>query len=213
MCDDRFAGLVEALVSYQSPGVFNQYRDVHPAHDLGGAAAIRVRNLCAYLAEFAEAGFVLLAEAAGYQGCRFSGIPMTSESQIAGSQALHWAKDDVYLRSGTRSTLWREPSATILWEALGRRMDCLIWNTVPWHPVGNRGPLSNRTPRRSEILAGLEVFQLLIEQFPAAKPVAIGRVAESALDSLGIESLYVRHPSHGGKPQFTAGIQALSRMQ
>lgn len=123
--------------------------------------------------------------------------------------ALHWAQRASYGRTSARNRLWREPSATILWKTLGQRMDCLIWNTVPWHPVGRRGPLSNRTPRRGEMLAGMRVLDQLLGLYPEAQPVAIGRVAERALVELGRNPLYVRHPAHGGKPHFMAGIQSL----
>ncbi len=205
----RFDSLVQQLVKYADGAVFNQYRDVHPMHDLPHAAAVRQQNLRAFLSRFDRVHYVLLAEAAGYQGCRFSGIPMTSEAQIVGPEALHWARNGGYERSSSRSTLWREPSATILWETLGERLDCLIWNTVPWHPVGKRGPLSNRTPLRAEIVAGLEVLECLLELAPTAQLVAVGRVAEKALVELGREPCYVRHPAHGGKPQFVSGIRAL----
>ena len=204
--DDR---LIEMLADHRSKGVFNQYRDVHPQHDLSDGAAIRRSNLRAYLAEFADVQYVLLAEAAGYQGCRFSGIPMTSEAQITGPDSLHWAQKARYSRSSAREHLWREPSATILWTTLGRRMDCLIWNTFPWHPVGKRGALSNRTPRRGEIAAGMHVLEHLVSLYPSAQLVAIGRVAEKALSELGMDPLYVRHPAHGGKPYFEAGIHSL----
>jgi hypothetical protein len=205
------AGLIQMLVDHQSDGLFNQYRESHPKHDVRDAAAIRLRNLRAFLAKFADVRYILLAEAAGYRGCRFSGIPMTSETQIAGPDALHWARRTRYSRSSAREKLWREPSATILWTTLGERMDCLIWNTVPWHPVGRRGPLSNRAPRRGEMLAGMRVLERLLGCHPAAQPIAVGRVAEKALKELGFDPPYVRHPAHGGKPHFEAGIRSLPR--
>jgi hypothetical protein len=152
---------------------------------------------------------ILLAEAAGYQGCRFSGIPMTSEDHLVGPEPVPWAAAGGYRRSSARDRLWREPSATILWETLGERMDCLIWNTFPWHPMGKRGPLSNRTPRAAEVQAGLPVLAAVRERYPGAQLVAIGRVAERTLQAQGIPTRYVRHPAHGGKNDFVAGINAL----
>ena len=51
--------------------------------DVPGAAAIRLANLRAYLAERAGADVVALGEAAGYQGMRWSGIAFTSERDLA----------------------------------------------------------------------------------------------------------------------------------
>jgi uracil-DNA glycosylase len=49
----------------------------------------------------------------------------------------------------------------------------------------------------------------LLALLPAAKPYAVGRVAQRALAALGLEVPYIRHPSHGGKRQFAAGLAAL----
>jgi len=202
--------LITLLTSYTGQDTFNQYRQTHPQHDLPAGPEIRLDNLRQFLHTFDDnVRYILLAEAAGYQGCRFSGVPMTSESHLMGVQQVHWASNGNYHRSSARQQLWREPSATILWETLGKRMDCFIWNTFPWHPMGKRGPLSNRTPRKSETLAGLEVLHCIMEQYPQARPVAIGRIAERTLRGLGFDPLYVRHPAHGGKPKFVAGIESL----
>lgn len=201
--------LVPLLASYRGDGVFNQYQEEHPEHDLPDAAEMRINNLRRYLDTFRGARHILLAEAAGYQGCRFSGVPMTSEAQLVEPAALHWARGQGYTRTSRRGRLWREPSATILWETLGDRMDCLVWNTFPWHPYGRRGPLSNRTPRKGEVAAGNEVLLHFLALFPEARPVAVGRVAERTLGRLGMKPGYIRHPSHGGKPQFAAGIESL----
>lgn len=202
--------LVALLTDYSGDkDSFNQYRDAHPEHDLADAPYIRQRNLAQFLTAFRQVRYILLAEAAGYQGCRFSGIPMTAEVQIVGPDAVHWARAGAYRRSSARHRLWREPSATILWQTLAKRMDCLIWNTFPWHPMGKRGPLSNRPPRRNEVSAGAAVLDLLRRIYPGAQPVAIGRVAERTLSELGINPLYIRHPAHGGKSHFVAGIRSL----
>jgi hypothetical protein len=201
--------ILAPLTAYQGEESFNPYRHSHPRYDLPHAPAIRQANLRRFLETFSAVRVILLAEAAGYQGCRFSGIPMTSEDHLVGLEPVHWAAGGGYHRSSTRDRLWREPSATILWETLGRRMDCLIWNTFPWHPMGKRGPLSNRTPRAAEIQAGLPVLAAIRERYPTTRLVAIGRVAERTLRGQGIETHYIRHPAHGGKNDFVAGINAL----
>jgi hypothetical protein len=201
--------ILDLLTAYEGDGAFNQYRQTHPSHDLPGAPEIRQANLRQFLETFTDVRTILLAEAAGYQGCRFSGIPMTSEDHLVGAEPVGWAAGVGYRRSSARDRLWREPSATILWEALGDRMDCLIWNTFPWHPMGKRGPLSNRTPRVPEVQAGLPVLHAIRERYPSARLVAIGRIAERTLRRQGIDTHYVRHPAHGGKNDFVAGINAL----
>jgi hypothetical protein len=200
--------LFDLLAAYEKPGVFNQYRDVHPGLDRPGAAAIRRHNLRRYLEAFAGARFVLVGEAAGYAGCRFSGIPFTCEAQWTGDQPLAWTADVDLARSSAASEPWTERSASMVWEILEGRPDCVLWNAFPWHPFEVGGPLSNRRPGR-DLWDGLEALKCLLSIFPAAEPYAVGRVAERALERIGVDAAYIRHPSHGGKKKFQAGVRAL----
>jgi hypothetical protein len=201
--------LYDLLVAYQGgEKIFNQYRAVHPELDRPDGAAVRGRNLRCYLQAFAGARFVLVGEAAGYAGCRFSGIPFTCETQLVGLDPLGWTRGWDLARSSRAESLWVERSATMVWEAFAGRRDCLLWNAFPWHPFGDRGPLSNRHPGR-QLEEGLEVLRCLLDLFPAARPYAVGRVAEGALAAIGVEAPYIRHPSHGGKRKFAAGVAAL----
>jgi len=200
--------LFHLLTAYRDDGAFNQYRDVHPELDRPDGARIRRRNLGQYLSAFAGARSVLVGEAAGYAGCRFSGIPFTCETQLVGTEPLPWTQGLVLKRSSRAETLWVERSATMVWETLGERRDVLLWNAFPWHPFGESGPLSNRHPGRN-LDAGLEVLRSVLALFPQARPYAIGRVAERALAELGVDAPYIRHPSRGGKARFVAGVAAL----
>jgi uracil-DNA glycosylase len=200
--------LIERLVDYSPAKAFNQYRQAHPDLDRPGATDIRIRNLRRYLHCFEGARVILVGEAAGYAGCRFSGIPFTCEAQIAGPAALPWTAGLGLQASSAQPSPWNEMSATVVWGALGNRRDCLLWNAFPWHPCGTAGPLSNCAPKR-KVQAGLEVLRTLLAMFPGARPVAVGRVAQRALTDLGICAPYVRHPSHGGRHAFEAGLAAL----
>jgi hypothetical protein len=202
--------LFDLLRTYRSTSSFNQYRDVHPNLDLPNGAEARCHNLRRYLETFADARFALVGEAAGYAGCRFSGIPFTCEEQLVGAEPLGWVgHGDGLARSSTGKTLWVERSAQIVWAVLGTRMDCVLWNAFPWHPFGETGPLSNRAPGR-DLCDGLEVLRCLLSLFPSARPYAVGRVAQRALEHIGMRSLYIRHPSHGGKRKFAEGVAALT---
>jgi hypothetical protein len=207
---DRLFDLLLALTGHGQ--VFNQYRDVHPDLDIPGGALLRRRNLRCYLEAFSGAQYILVGEAAGYAGCRFSGIPFTCESQLIGPQRLSWSREPDLAqklgRSSRAQTLWTERSATIVWEVLDERRDCLLWNAFPWHPLGARGSLSNGQPGR-DLREGMDVLSCLLALFPEARPYAVGRVAQRVLVTLGIEAPYIRHPSHGGKRQFAAGLAAL----
>jgi uracil-DNA glycosylase len=63
--------------------IFNQYRDSNDQVDVQDAAAIRTKNLRRYVAEATEtASILVVGEAAGPWGCRFSGVPFTGEKQL-----------------------------------------------------------------------------------------------------------------------------------
>ena len=211
--------LFKLLVAYHNPRAFNQYQDVDPDLDRAGGAAVHCQNLWAYLTTFADARFILVGEAAGYAGCRFSGIPFTCEAQLVGPERLAWTlsldRDPRHnrplARSSARETLWVERSATMVWEALEprNRHDCVLWNAFPWHPFGETGLLSNRPPGR-DLKDGLEVLRCLLSLFPAAQPYAVGRVAQRAMACIGVQAPYIRHPSHGGKRAFMTGVAGLA---
>jgi hypothetical protein len=220
MCDvivtntdlDRLLALLTAYSGGEN--TFNQYRDVDPELDRPHGAAVRCQNLRCYLETFAGARFVLVGEAAGYAGCRFSGIPFTCEAQIVAadpsshSRQLAWTLGKSLARSSRAKDPWVERSATMVWEALDGRRDCVLWNAYPWHPFDRSGPLSNRAPGR-DLKDGLSVLACLLSLFPAARPYAVGRVAQRALAAIGLQASYIRHPSRGGKQQFLAGVAAL----
>lgn len=201
--------LIELLTDYHSPRAFNQYREVHASHDRPRAAGVRRQNLRQYLEAFATARFLLVGEAAGYAGCRFSGIPFTCEAQLAGPQALSWTRVRNLARSSSAAAPWVERSARIVWQALDGRADCVLWNAFPWHPFGRNGPLSNLAPG-SELSAGFDALECVLSLFPSARPYAVGRVAERALQAVGVQTPYIRHPSHGGKRAFLQAVAELS---
>ena len=199
--------LFDLLAGFQGGGVLNQYRDVTTEFDLPHGAAIRRANLHRYLELFSGAAYVLVGEAAGYAGCRFSGLPFTGEAQLVGPECLPWACESGFAQSSTGQP-WRERSGTIVWQALGQRRDCVLWNAFPWHPCGAK-PLSNRRPRQAEMVQGRKVLVHFLSLFPGAQVYAIGRVSQRALGEIGVEARYIRHPSHGGKAAFERGVASL----
>ncbi len=196
----RVEALLTDLPRARIGATFNQYAEAGP-DDVPGAAAIRIANLRAYLAERADADIVALGEAAGYQGMRWSGIAFTSERDLA-----RWG--DPY-RATCAARRWSEPSGTIVHRVLGelgaeRRV--ILWNTVPTHPHRPGEPLSNRRPAVGEVQAGAEFARRLIELVQPRVVVAVGRIAESVL---GEGATYVRHPANGGGAAFAEGMRAI----
>jgi hypothetical protein len=157
---------------------------------------------------------VLLGEALGYRGGRFSGIAFTGERQLAGPEnvRLPWtAEAGAPLRATSRNpNLWLEPSGTVVWGALGgRAAGVLLWNTFPWHPPAPRGPLSNRTPERGLLAANRGVLEQLLAAVGAVPVLAVGRTAQAALAELGVAAPALRHPAHGGAGLFRSQLAGL----
>ncbi len=209
----KYDQLFRLLTQYAgSSEAFNQYRDVHPVLDQPDGAEVRCQNLQCYLESFDQRSgvrFVLVGEAAGYAGCRFSGIPFTGEAQLAGPGRLSWTIGKKLARSSTADNPWAERSAKMVWQALGERRDCVLWNAFPWHPFEPSGPLTNRAPGK-DLYHGHQVLECLLALYPDAQPYAIGRVAQRTLMAIGVDAQYIRHPSRGGKAKFVAGVAALT---
>jgi hypothetical protein len=196
------------LLDYAAADTFNPWTqgsdDDVPS--VNGPAA-RCRRLQAHLATRAEQ--VLIGEASGYQGCRMTGIPFTSERLVMAEQIPRVAPPGA--RLSTRRLPWSEPSATVVWSTLhelGIAGRTVLWNAFPWHPHRPQQPLSNRTPTRPERVLGLVVLEGLLAEFPRARLFAVGRHAEEALREIGRSATALRHPSMGGATRFRQSLRA-----
>lgn len=207
--DEALITLLDLLRTTAPPGIVNQFAHGDPALDHPDGPARRRQNLALYLRRFQDARYLLCGEAAGYNGARFSGITLCDEEKLAGPRPLPWAGATNGYRRGSRDDhpLHRELSASVVWKALGDRTDVALWNTVPWHPAGPNGPLTNRPPTPAERAAGqLLLRHVLTHLFPGARPLAVGRVAQTALHGLGYDAPYLRHPAQGGAALFRQGL-------
>ena len=81
----KIENFMQALKEYQSPLVFNPWRDYDPKCDISSdAPVIRAANLTRYLQLRQKAHYLFIAEGLGYQGGHFSGMAMTSERILLG---------------------------------------------------------------------------------------------------------------------------------
>jgi uracil DNA glycosylase superfamily protein len=193
------------------PGVVNPYREAFPELDGPAAARRRRENLEAYLECVGVPRLVLIGEALGFRGGRFSGIAFTSERQLAGpaDRRLPWAGSPPFRATSRNPALFLEPSGSVVWDALGgQARGALVWNAFPWHPFGVKGPLSNRTPERNVVAANLHVLERLLAEVDGARVLAVGRTAQGALAALGVEAPALRHPAHGGADVFRRQLRA-----
>ncbi|MEO6184740.1 MAG: uracil-DNA glycosylase [Steroidobacteraceae bacterium] len=200
-----FLGIVKSATGEH---VFNPWLHHDPTTDLARTATQhRLARLSAHLST--NARFVLIGEAAGYQGCKVSGIPFTSERLILESRIPRISTDAKRLTSRARP--WSEPSATTVWNtlhSLGIASETILWNAFPWHPHKPGVLHSNRTPTPTERMAGVAVLKQLLDLFPQAQVFAVGRNAEWSLAHLGRDAAPLRHPSMGGARKFAQQLSA-----
>ena len=178
--------------------------------------AIRRENLRLYLRALAGRGasVLLLLEAPGYRGCRLTGVPVTSRKVLLGGipELKLFGRESGYqdVSDPGFERVYGEQSATILWSTLAELKALpVIWNTYPFHPQKAGQPLSNRRPRRAEIELGGYYLRRLLDMWQFEQIIAVGRVAQEALLAQGLDCQMVRHPAHGGKKDFVAGLTAL----
>jgi uracil-DNA glycosylase len=195
------------LKQHRADNVFNPWTERNTLDDTGSnGPQARCRRLAAHLA--IEPARVLIGEASGYQGCRISGIPFTSERLI--NEGLIPRVGAEPARLSTRRIPWSEPSATIVWSTLhelGIADSSVLWNAFPWHPFIGGESHSNRTPTRIECAQGLPVLQALLSAFPRARLFAVGRQAERALLAIGRPAQALRHPAMGGATRFRHALK------
>lgn len=158
---------------------------------------------------------VLIGEAAGYQGCRFTGMAFTSERLILEGK-IPRIGSELSGRISARHRPWSEPSATIVWltlDELNVSDSTVLFNAVPWHPEGSKGPLSNRRPTAAEKEAGAPFLKRFLRFFPGVPVAALGNIASETLLVLGVAHHKVRHPAYGGAVKFREGLRILLKGQ
>ncbi|HEV8554641.1 MAG TPA: uracil-DNA glycosylase [Casimicrobiaceae bacterium] len=205
--------------------VFNPWWQVDTDNDIDRQAPrIRRQQLRAYLSErIDKARLALIGEALSYRGGHFTGIAMTSERILLGGKT-DGGIEPRHVLSGLlpRRTSkpqknprgFAEPTASIIWSVLlelglpGDRF--VLWNAFPWHSFDPRaGLLSNRTPTKAELAAGMPVLDAFLDLFPCECVVAVGRLAQSQLGGLSASVECVRHPASGGAALFRKQIGAI----
>jgi hypothetical protein len=200
-----------SLFRTPGPDVFNPWTDHDSSTDIGAKAPLERRErLKAHLSTAAR--YLLIGEAAGYQGCKVSGIAFTSERLILAGEVPRVSAHAHRLTIRVRP--WSEPSATTVWSTL-QDLDIaehtILWNGFPWHPHKPGNLHSNRTPTLTERQLGLPVLRDLLRALPDARIFAVGRNAEWSLRSIGREATSLRHPSMGGAREFRSQLAAALR--
>lgn len=199
---------------------FNPYHDCLPELELPQAQHLRRENLHNYLAHFrVTPTLLILGEAPGWRGCRFTGVPFTSEAQLTSAELPFTGKRTSLRRatSGMASSAdsqapasaggYREASASIFWRSLAiYSQKFLVWNVFPFHPHQPGNPRSNRKPGVKETDLQVPYLLLLIDYLKPTRILAVGKFAQFTLNRLTIPCQPIRHPSHGGARLFNKQV-------
>lgn len=219
LTDLKIQEFLNKLEKTPAGDLFNPWFQSDEQHDCTSKAPeIRRNQLRAYLRQrLGGPRYLFIAEAVGYQGCHFSGIPMTSERILLGyHESVHDISPDQVVRDftpqrtskpGLKKKGMTEPTATIIWKALNTLdidpYSTVFWNALAWHPYDpDEGFLSNRTPRSNELEAGLPVLKEFLHLFDGSVIIAVGRKCEKCLNMLDLPYYPVRHPANGGARKF-----------
>lgn len=191
------------------PELFNPWADSHAMDLTRDGPSQKVMRLAAHLD--CQPKYIVAGEALSASGGVFCGIAFTSEKLLLDGIVPR-------VRIAGRLTKGESPfaelSAAIVWRCLHALQiaECtVLWNALQMHPYSETRPI--RTPSREEFEMGKPAMHLLIEAFPAAKIVAVGRKAEGVLKDMGVQLAgAVRHPANGGARLFATGLEELVRL-
>ncbi len=194
-------GLIERL-RVAPPTLNNQYTVTYVEETPFEGAGIRCRNIAKYYQRRAGAGVLIVSQAPGHLGGRWSGIPLTDTDSIASGRL-----GEDYEFSLIRS----EPSSEAVREGLGSHWgDVFLWSVVPWHPAG-RCLDSNRKPSQIEVSAGIEVLRYVLAHREFRAVAALGEVASGALNRLHVRHRVLPHPFYAGRDACIEGVRAYVR--
>lgn len=204
--------LLSSILDYKAPNTFNPWSQQCEFDAIPNACEGRLERLSAHLSNNSVRA-ILVGEAAGYQGCRYSGVTFTSErllleGAIPGIPAIE-------KRLTLRKLPFSEPSATIVWgilKELNIAENVVMWNAFPWHPMKENQMHSNRTPTNKELQSGLPVLDLLLQHFHGVPVISVGKKSTHTLTNLGVKiEAEVRHPAMGGANKFREGMRKIMR--
>jgi len=191
------------------PGLFNPWRDWCDFDTRANGPTRKLERLAAHLS--CQPYFIICGEAAGHLGCRHSGIAFTSERLLVDRAIPRVGPVKARLTKSKLSL--SEPSATVVWRTLyelniAERV--VLWNALPLHPHAKGNVRTNRTPNSAELSIGTPALRLLIDAFPRAKVIPVGKKAEGLLQAMGVGAEpALRHPAYGGAAAFSKGLSTL----
>ena len=205
-----FGGFIERVAERSFGAAFPMFREADPALERAEGPALRRANATAYLdARAGRAPLLLVGEAMGYAGGRFSGIAFTAERTLLG-----WGTP--FEATSLRPEGWAEQSGTIVHgalAALGIAGDTVLWNVAGASAPPGRAALEpharSRRAARGRGGAGRA------DRAPGAARHDRRRAQRRARAGRARPALSrsVRHPANGGATAFRSGLAGLFRLR
>lgn len=196
------------LLPFNQSNLFNPWVESCEHQAVSNTPEQRILRLGQHLDT--DAKLILVGEAPGFRGARYSGVPFTSERLLMEGAI---PRIQATGRLTTRETSFTEPSATIVWKALyklGLAETTVLWNALQLHPHRPGDIWTNRTPTDIELGWGRPALAALLAHFPKAQVVAVGKKSELLLERMGLPvNACIRHPANGGGPEFNRGLEEL----
>jgi hypothetical protein len=203
-----------------TPLLFNPYNSPKDELSIQKGDEIRKENLRKYLECFKKKpSYLVVAEAPGPWGCRFSGVPLTTEEQLCLDKFPFEGKQSS--KGGgpqPRGDSRRGPTAKTFWKVMKPfHPTFLAWDAIPFHPHDEGQLLSIRRPKTGE-LKDPATAGLLRTVHSVLKPVtvvAVGRKAEHALKYINVPQESIKpvwHPARRTR-EFTEGIKRIFENQ
>jgi len=196
---------IQNLANIHLEKAYNQYINDIPKN-----------NLHCYLIHQmkAKADILLLGEASGYAGCRYTGIPFTDGHVLSTSPFYTEMRKEGLMTIPIKNHI--ERTATMVYKFLGIHPTIfprvVFWNAFPFHPFDTT-PDSNRPPKPEELELGRNIVYDLFQIFNFKEYHGIGRCGFETLqwmksnkDIPSFEPTFIKHPSYGGITQFKIDV-------
>lgn len=181
--------------------LFNQYNQINLNYDGDNADLIRQHNLIQYIEQLSKPiKIMFIGIAPGYNGCRFSGVPFTSERILLGMKKSNFFLHQNYSQS-SKEHPYTEVSATKIWTSFSRYIPqnelkhIFMWNIVPFHPYKQNKPLTNRDPEKQELEQYEKITLDIIDILQPEKICCFGNIPQDRLINSYNNITYAKHPS------------------
>lgn len=202
---------------FETLAALREREDAHALYDPGTRdGQIRMANLKRFFGQLLpwKPTVLLIGEAPGYRGTLLTGINFTSEKIMMGPKdkfGLYGGSEAGFQRIRDTPRLASEAASTVAQRVFQELHEpVFVWPALPMHPHKPGNGQSNRTPTLTELRQyGLPQLQTLIELYQPEHIAALGNIGHKTLSELGIETTKIRHPAHGGGPEFRTGLLEL----